>query len=142
MAKYGVLSLYYIDFDKRYSIDDDEIHFVKGYGYALIGYPDHPYGTSTDHEYFFILDDLLGRILETDQNLDIVLKVIHREVSISSINDNSTYSRSKLRSRFEIVYSHHHLQRRIQKQFHDYSQKMIDDLKLIVVNPSPKLTDK
>ena len=59
LAKYGVLSLYYIDFDKRYSIDDGEIHFVKGYGYALIGYPDHPYGTSTDHEYFFIHDEFL-----------------------------------------------------------------------------------
>ena len=30
LAKYGGLSLYDIDTEKRYSIDDKEIHFVKG----------------------------------------------------------------------------------------------------------------
>ena len=57
LYKYGGLYLYDIDMEKRYSIDNKGIHFVKGYGYALIGNPDHPYGTSTDHEYFFISDD-------------------------------------------------------------------------------------
>ena len=52
LAKYGGLSLYDIDFEKRYSIDYEDIHFVKGYGYALTVYPYHPDGTSTDHEYF------------------------------------------------------------------------------------------
>ena len=63
LAKYGGLSLYDIDFGKRYSIDDEYINFVKGYGYALIGNPYHPDGTSTDHEYFCIHDDLLSIIL-------------------------------------------------------------------------------
>ena len=36
----------------RYLINDEDIHFVKGYEYALIGNPYHPYGTSTDHEFF------------------------------------------------------------------------------------------
>ena len=58
LAKYGGLSLYNIDMEKIYSTDDKEIHFVKGYGYGLIGNPDHPYGTSTNHEYFCIHDDL------------------------------------------------------------------------------------
>ena len=58
LAKYVGLSLYDIDMEKRNSIDDRGIHFVKGYGYALIGNPDHPYGTSTDNEYFGILDNL------------------------------------------------------------------------------------
>ena len=66
LAKYGELSLYAIDFEKRYSIDDEDIHFVKGDVYALIGNPYHPDATSTDHEYFFIHDDLFDRILETD----------------------------------------------------------------------------
>ena len=35
---------------KRYSIDEKEMHFVKGEGCALIGNPDHPDGTSTDRE--------------------------------------------------------------------------------------------
>ena len=52
LAKYGGLTLYDIDMEKIYSIDDKDIRFVKGYLYALIGNPDHPDVTSTDHEYF------------------------------------------------------------------------------------------
>ena len=47
LEKKGELSIYDIDFDKICSIDDEYMHFVKGYGYALIGYPDHPDATST-----------------------------------------------------------------------------------------------
>ena len=49
LAKYGGLSLYDIDTEKRYSIDEKEMHFVKGYVCALIGNPDFPDGSSTDH---------------------------------------------------------------------------------------------
>ena len=63
LAKYGGISLYDIDMEKRYSIDDKEIHVSKGDGYALIGNPDHLDGSSTDHEYFCIHDDLFDRIL-------------------------------------------------------------------------------
>ena len=52
LAKYGLLFIYDIYMEKRYSIDDKEIHFLKGYGYALIGNPDHPDGSSTDHNFF------------------------------------------------------------------------------------------
>ena len=52
LAKYGGLSPYDINFGNRYSIDDEDINFLIGYGYALIGKPDNPDGTSTDHEYF------------------------------------------------------------------------------------------
>ena len=62
LANYGGLSLYDNTMVKRYSIDYNEIHFVKGDGYALIGNPDHTYATSTDHEYFCIYDDLFDRI--------------------------------------------------------------------------------
>ena len=103
LAKYGGLYLYDIDFEKIYSIDDENIHFVSGYRYALIGNPEHPDGTSTDHEYYFSHDDLFDRILETYQNPDIALEVINKDVSLSSINNNSTYSRSRLRTRSEII---------------------------------------
>ena len=83
MKKYGGPSLYDIDLGKRYFIDDGDINFIKGDGYALIGNPDHTYGTSTEHEYFCIHDDLFGRILETDQNSDIILRVIHKDLSFS-----------------------------------------------------------
>ena len=83
----------------RYSIDDEDIHFVKGEGYDLIDNPDHPDGTSTNKEYFWIHDAMFDRILETDYNYDIILKVIHKEPSFLSINENSTDSRSKMGSR-------------------------------------------
>ena len=142
LAKYGGLSLYDIDFGKRYYIDNEYIKFVKGYRYALIGNPYHLDGTSTDQEYFCIHDDLFDRILETDQNSDIILKVIYKEPSLSSINDNSTYSISRMRIRSEMVPPCHQLQRKRQEKVDDYSQKLIDNFKLIIVNPPPKLTDQ
>ena len=86
LARYGGLYIYDIDFWKRYTIDDEDTHFVKGDGYAFIGNQDHPDGTSTYNEYSCIHYDLFGRILETDQNSNIILKVIHKETSFSSIN--------------------------------------------------------
>ena len=80
LDKYGRLSLYNIDFRKRYSIDYEDLQFVKGDGYALIGNPYHLDGNSTDHEYFCIHDDLFDRTLEIDQNSDIILKVINKEM--------------------------------------------------------------
>ena len=79
LARYGGLSLYDIDMENIYSIDDKDIQFLKGGGYAWIGNQDHPYGTSTDHECFTINDDLFYWILETDQNYDITLKEINKE---------------------------------------------------------------
>ena len=45
LAKYGGLSIYDIDTENRYSIDEKEMHFLKGEGYALIGKPDFPDGS-------------------------------------------------------------------------------------------------
>ena len=77
LAKYGGLSLYDIDFRKGYYIDDEDIQVLKGYRYSWISNPYHPDGTSTDHEYFCTHDDLFDIIFETDQNSDIILKVIN-----------------------------------------------------------------
>ena len=52
LVKYRELSLYDIEFGRRYYIDNENIHFLKGDRYALIGNSDHPDGTSTDNEYF------------------------------------------------------------------------------------------
>ena len=111
-AKYGGLSIYDIYMDKRYSIDDKDIRFVKGDGYALIGNPDHPDGSSNDHEYFCIHDDLFGRILETDQDSYITLKVVHKDTSLSSINFKRSNLRSEKNSMSEMVTSRHQLQRK------------------------------
>ena len=47
-----------------------------------------------------------------------------------------------MRSRPEMFPPPHQLQSKRQKNVHDYSQKSIDNFKLIIVNPSPKLTDQ
>ena len=117
LAKYGGLYLYDIDMEKRYSIDDKEIHFVKGDGYALIGNLDHLYGTSTDHEYFCIHDDLFDRILETDQNYNIILKVIHKEPTFSSIYVKISSSRPEKNIMSEMVTPRNQLHRKRQKKF-------------------------
>ena len=70
LDKYGGLSLYDIDTEKRYSIGDKGFLFVNGDVYALIGNP--------DHQYFCTHDDLFERILETEYNSDITLKVIQK----------------------------------------------------------------
>ena len=72
---YRSLSLYGIYLEKRYTIDDEEIKILKKNWYCLIGKPECPDGTSTYHEYFLIHHDLFDRILETDENTDILLKV-------------------------------------------------------------------
>ena len=116
LAKYGGLSLYDIDMEKRYSIDDKEINFLKGDEDALIGNPDHPNGSSTDHEYFCIHDDLFDRILETEQDYDFTLNVIHRETSLSSINFKISNPRSEKYSMSEMVTPCCQLQRKRRKK--------------------------
>ena len=85
---------------------------------------------------------MFDRILETDQNSDILLKAINKYVPLSSINENDKYSRSKLSNRSEIVSPGRQLQWKRQKNVREYSQKLIDDFKLIVVHPLSKLTDQ
>ena len=41
----------------------------------------------------------------------------------------------------EMVITRHQLQRKRQKEIHDYSQISINDFNLVLVNPYPKLTD-
>ena len=52
LETYIRISLYDIDFDIIYSIGDEDIHFVKVYGYNWPGNPYNPDGNSTDHGYF------------------------------------------------------------------------------------------
>ena len=47
-----------------------------------------------------------------------------------------------MRSSSEMVSPSNQLQRKQQKIVHDYSQKSVDNFKLIIENPSPKLTNQ
>ena len=142
LAKYGGLYLHDIDTEKRYSIDDKEINFVKGDGYALIGNPDFSDGSSTDHGYFCIHDDFFDRILSTKQDSDIIIYVIHRETSLPSIIAKRYNQISEKYSMSEMATPLHQLQRKRRKKIHDYSQKSINDFELVLVTPSQKLTDQ
>ena len=90
LEKYCCLSINDIDVERRYYLGDEDIKFIKKYGQDLFDNPDNPDGTSTDHEYFLIHDDLFDIDLATDHNSDIVLNVINTDVSFPSINDNDT----------------------------------------------------
>ena len=141
LKKYGGLSLYDIDIEKWYKIDDEDIHFGNKHGYNLIGNPDHPDGTSTDHEYFIIHDDLFERILETNKNSDIVLKVISKDVSLPSIKNISTYSISKLRKRSEIISPRHQLQRKRHSHLYIYTKKK-EKLRKLFIYKNPDTLQK
>ena len=41
-----------------------------------------------------------------------------------------------------MVTPRHQIQRKRQKKVHDYSQKPMNDFNLVILNPSPKLTDQ
>ena len=118
------------------------MHFVKVEGYALIGNPDFPDGSSADHEYFCIHEDFFYRILATDQDSDITLNLIHRETSLPYINVKRSSQRSEKCSMSEMVTHRHQIQRKRRKKMNDYSQKSIDDFELVLVTPSPKVTNQ
>ena len=118
------------------------MNFVKGEGYALIGNPDFPDGSSTDHEYFCIHEDLIDIILATEQDSDISLNLIHRETSLLSINVKISSQKSEKGNMSEMVTPRHQIQRKRRKKTNDYSQKSIDHFELVLVTPFPKRTDQ
>ena len=99
------------------------MHFVKGEGYELIGDPDFPDGSSTDHEYFCTHEDLFDRILATEQDYDITLNLIHRETSLPSINVKRSSQRSEKCSMSEMVTPRYLIQRKRCTTMKDYLQK-------------------
>ena len=85
---------------------------------------------------------MFDRILETEQDSDIILNLIHKETSLSSINVKRSNPRSEKYSMSKMVTPRHQLQRKRFKKIDDYSQKSINDFELVIVIPSPKLTDQ
>ena len=53
---------------KRFIIDHKQLQFDKTYGWTLIGIPEKEDGSLSDHEYFFIHDDLFDIIQSTHQD--------------------------------------------------------------------------
>ena len=91
---------------------------------------------------FCIHEDFFDRILATEQDSDIKLNLIHRETSLPSINVKRSSQRSEKCSMSEMVTPRHQIQSKRCKKRNDYSQKPIDDFELVLVTPSPKVTDQ
>ena len=64
LEQYGSLCLYTIGIERRYTIDDEDIYCLNKVWYDLIGNQGILDGTSTDHAYFLIHDDLFEIILK------------------------------------------------------------------------------
>ena len=79
LAKYGSLALYDEDLKKRFIIDHEKLEFDKNLVWNLIGIPEKPDGTFSDHEYFCIYDDLFDRTQSTHQDINIMWKFISNE---------------------------------------------------------------
>ena len=76
LAKYGILALYYEDMEKIFIIYHKKLQFDTNAGCTLIGIPEKPDGTLSDHEYFFINDDLFDIIKLTHQDRNIMWRFI------------------------------------------------------------------
>ena len=63
--KYGSLALYDEDLEKIFIIDHEQLQFDKNAGWILIGIPEKPDGTLSDHDYFCIHDDICDIIQST-----------------------------------------------------------------------------
>ena len=79
LEKYGSLDLYDEDLVKIFIIDHEQLKFDKNAGWNLIIIPEKPGGYFVDREYFFIHDDLFGRVQSTNQDKNIMLKFISNE---------------------------------------------------------------
>ena len=66
---------------RNFIIDHEQLQFDINDGWTLIGIPDKPDGTLSDHEYFSIHDDLFDRIQSTHQDINIMWEFISNELN-------------------------------------------------------------
>ena len=79
LAKYVSLDLYDEYLKKGFIIDHEQLQFDKNYGWTLIGIPEKPDGTLSDHEYFWIHNYLFDRTQSTNQDRNIMWGFISNE---------------------------------------------------------------
>ena len=96
----------------------------------------------SDHEYFFIHDDLFDRIQSTRPARNIVWKAISNEPNENESQSQATdIQDDKIQNNKRSITkksTKHTLQRKRQKTV-DYKDKSFDDFRLIIVDPPPKL---
>ena len=108
-------------------IDQEELQFDKSYGWNLIGIPEEPDGSLSDHEYFCIHDDLFDIIQSTDQEKNISMKIISNkpnendsQCDATETCDDKIYNKN---STFRKHKPSHTLQRNRHKISVDYRKK-------------------
>ena len=72
LENHGSLDIYDEDLKEIFIIDHKKLQFNKISGWAIIGIPEEPDGTLSNHEYFCIHDDLFDRIQSTYQDRNIL----------------------------------------------------------------------
>ena len=73
------MALYDVDLEKIFITDHEQLQFDKTDGQTLIGIPEKEDGTLSDHEYFWIHDDLFDRIKSTHQDQIFLWKFSYNE---------------------------------------------------------------
>ena len=100
-AKYVILDLCDEDLKKRIIIGHEHLEFIKNAGWNLIGIPEKPDGTLSDHEYFCIHDDLFDKIKSTHQDRNIMWKFIYQmnqiKINLRVKQERNTMKGSKIR---------------------------------------------
>ena len=79
LSKYFSLVLYGEYVKKIFIIDHEELQFDKNVGWTLLGINNEPNGLMSDHDYFFINEDLFNTVQSTHQKNNILLKIISNE---------------------------------------------------------------
>ena len=90
LTKYGSLDLYDEDLQKKIIIDHEQLKFDKNSGWNLIGIPEKPDGTLSDHEYFCINDDLFDRIQSTHQDRNVLWEFISNDLNEDEYQSEAT----------------------------------------------------
>ena len=139
LAKYGGLALYDEYVEKIYTIDHEDIHFFNKKGWSLVGIPDEPDGSSTDHKFFSINKYLFDRVLATHQNNGISLNMIVKYISLIINKDIQNKQSNKNKKTNNIMEPGHNFEIKRHKPVVDYNKHSLDNFQLIVVSPSPYL---
>ena len=90
LSKYGSLALYDEYLEKRFFIDLKQLKFDKNAVWNLIGIPEKPDGTLSDHKYFCIHDDIFDIIQSTHQYRNIMQEFISNEPNENEYQSEAT----------------------------------------------------
>ena len=108
----------------------------------MIEIPKKKDGSLSDHGYFCIHDDLFDRIKSTDQDQNKLWKFSFNELTEDEYQSEGTETqndRIQNKKRSATKYSTKHTHQRKRQKTVDYRKNLLDDFRLMIVDPHPKL---